>query len=214
MRHLSTLLARWKIQRARIGLKNCFFSFFSTERPRDSGAFPGGSVLEKVWNIKANSSRSTKFTQKELRCKNYRRACLPQCRDFTGRSWSSKRPFCAEEADRKSVRRSQEEETHTHLVPEGLLPCAEKQRKICAALNKFQSSFFGNLENNSAHISHLPNVFHFLKIVAKFLQHVIELKHKRSISPRTRLKEISEKTITVFFDQQKYEVLNRSKLKF
>ena len=33
------------------------FFFFFTERPRDGGAFPGGLVREKVWNIKANSSR-------------------------------------------------------------------------------------------------------------------------------------------------------------
>ena len=36
--------------------------FLKTERLRDSGASPGRSFLEKVWNKKANSSRSTKFT--------------------------------------------------------------------------------------------------------------------------------------------------------
>ena len=46
------------------------------------------------------------------------------------------RQFFSEEADRKSVRRSQKEVSHAHLVPEGLLPRAENQRKSCTALTK------------------------------------------------------------------------------
>ena len=35
-----------------------FFFFLKTERPRDGGASPGRSFLEKVWNKKANSSQN------------------------------------------------------------------------------------------------------------------------------------------------------------
>ena len=45
-------------------------------------------VLEQV-----NSSRSMKFTRRDLRCKNYFRACLPQFNDFAGRSRNAKTIF-------------------------------------------------------------------------------------------------------------------------
>ena len=50
----------------------CAHTFFETDWPRVGGAFPVGSCLEKIWNIKTNSSRSTKLTQRKLLCKDYR----------------------------------------------------------------------------------------------------------------------------------------------
>ena len=59
------------------------FPFFQQNGPATAAPFLEGRFRKRSETSK-RIFRSTKFTQRGLRCKNYRRACLPQCYDFAG----------------------------------------------------------------------------------------------------------------------------------
>ena len=123
-------------------LANAFIFFFwmAPRRPRVGGASPGRSFLEKVWNKKANSSRSTKFTNESCAARiTVEPACPSDTITLVSRELKKQcfvlpiasKSVCTHIKPKKQVDRSSREEvTHTHLNPEGL--CAPRKAEKTA----------------------------------------------------------------------------------